>query len=308
MTFGNNGEGPDELLKTVPKNARSKRALDNMGPQPIENVKKALFVRGSSCSDVVTQVMQDLCALKKPESLFFGRRNEIRPFSGGKSEVSLEFFSRKNDSSLLVVGNHSKKRQHSLCFTRMFDHHILDMVEFSVVGYRSIYGIGGELPGSGLKPAMVFSGEAFEQRREYKMVQNLFLDFFHGEQVNALNLAGLESVISVTALEDRILFRVYRVSLQKSTGHLPRVELSLIGPALDLKIGRVRFPTDDMMKAACKTPKSLIVKRVKNISRDGMGDKRGRVHMGDQKLGKIQTRKVKALKTSRDKELGLNEE
>lgn len=298
----------DSLIKVVPKNARSKRALNDMGSKVIENAKRALFLKGSSCSEVVSQAMHDLYSLKKPEAIFFGRKNEIHPFEGGKSEASLEFFSRKNDASLIVVGNHSKKRPHNMCFVRTFDHHILDMVEFSVVGYQSIHGIGAEVSGAGLKPAMVFNGEIFEQRREYKMIQNLFLDFFQGEHVSVMNLAGLESVISVTAIEDRILFRVYRISLKKSNGPQPLVELSLMGPALDLKIGRIRFPSDDLMRQACKVPKELTTKKVKNISHDKLGDKYGRVHVGKQEIHKIQTRKVKALKSNRDAELGLAEE
>lgn len=298
----------DSLIKVVPKTARSKRALTDMGSKVIENAKRALFLKGSNCSEVVSQAMQDLYSLKKPEAIFFGRKNEIHPFEAGKSESSLEFFSQKNDASLVVVGSHSKKRPHNMCFVRMFDHHILDMVEFSVVGYQSIFGIGAEQSGAGLKPAMIFNGEIFEQRREYKMIQNLFLDFFHGEHVSIMNLSGLESVISVTAIEERILFRVYRINLKKSNGPQPLVELSLMGPALDLKLGRIRFPTDDLMRQACKVPKELLAKKVKNISHDKLGDKYGRVHVGKQEIHKIQTRKVKALKSHRDAELGLDEE
>lgn len=300
----------ETLAKVVPKTARAKRALEDQGSKVIENAKKALFLKGTSCSEVANQAMQDLCSLKKPEAIFFSRKNELHPFEMGKAEGKIEFFSQKNDASLLVVGNDSKKRPHNLCFVRTFDHRILDMVEFSIVGYRSIYGIGGESCGMGLKPAMMFQGEIFEQRREFKMIQNLFLDFFQGEHVTSLNLKGLESVICLTALEDRILFRVYRVHLKKSSDSVsvPRVELSLMGPSLDLKLGRVHFPSDDLMRQACRVPKELLHKKVKNISRDSVGDQFGRVHVGRQQIDKIQTRKVKALKSNRDKELGIEDD
>lgn len=300
----------ETLAKVVPKTARAKRALEDQGSKVVENAKKSLFLKGTSCSEVAAQAMQDLCSLKKPDAVFFGRRNDLHPFEMGKSEGSIEFFSQKNDASLLVVGNHSKKRPHNLCFVRTFDHRILDMVEFSIVGYRSIFGIGGEGCGMGLKPAMMFQGEIFEQRREFKMIQNLFLDFFQGEHVTSLNLKGLESVICLTALDDLILFRVYRVQLKKSTDSntTPRVELSLMGPALDLKLGRIHFPSDELMRQACRVPKELLHKKVKNISRDSVGDQFGRVHVGKQQINKIQTRKVKALKSNRDKELGIEDE
>ena len=302
-----NSSSSEPLAKVIPKTARAKRALEDQGSKVVENAKKALFLKGTSCSEVVSQAMQDLCSLKKPEAIFFSRRNVLHPFEMGKSETSIEFFSHKNDASFVVVGNHSKKRPQNICFVRTFDHHVLDMVEFSIVGYRSIFGIGGELCGMGLKPAMMFQGEIFEQRREFKMIQNLFLDFFQGEHVTSLNLKGLESVICLTALEDRILFRVYRVNLKKASDSTtnPRVELSLMGPALDLKLGRIHFPSDELMRQACRVPKELFNKKVKNITRDTVGDQFGRVHVGKQQIAKIQTRKVKALKSNRDKELGI---
>ena len=307
MTQQNSPTGSEALTKVIPKTARAKRALEDQGSKVVENAKRALFLKGTSCSEVVSQAMQDLCSLKKPEAVFFGRKNDLHPFEMGKAEGSIEFFSKKNDACLLVVGNHSKKRPHNLCFVRTFDHRVLDMVEFSVVGYRSIFGIGGDLCGMGLKPAMMFQGEIFEQRREFKMIQNLFLDFFQGEHVTSLNLKGLESVIVLTAMDDRVLFRCYRVNLKKSSdsGTSPRVELALMGPALDLKLGRIHFPADDLMRQACRVPKELFHKKVKNISRDTIGDQFGRVHVGKQQIDKIQTRKVKALKSNRDKELGI---
>jgi hypothetical protein len=46
----------------------------------------------------------------------------------------MEFLSQKNDASLFAFGTHSKKRPHNLVFGRLFDHHILDMVETGVAG------------------------------------------------------------------------------------------------------------------------------------------------------------------------------
>jgi ribosome production factor 2 len=77
---------------------------------------------------------------------------------------------------------------------------------------------------------------------------------------------------------------------------------------LDLKLGRIHFPSDELMRQACRIPKELFNKKVKNISRDTVGDQFGRVHVGKQQIDKIQTRKVKALKSNRDKELGIEDD
>ena len=60
-----------------------------------------------------------------------------------------------------------------------------------------------------------------------------------------------------------------------------------------------------MWKAALKQPRLKkqdiergLGKRKKNVEVDEMGDLRGRLHVGKQDLGKLQTRKMKGLKIS----------
>ncbi|KAJ2710925.1 rRNA-binding ribosome biosynthesis protein rpf2, partial [Coemansia spiralis] len=88
--------------------------------------------------------------------------------------------------------------------------------------------------------------------------------------------------------------------LKKSGVRQPRVELAPMGPALDLRVRRVRFPAEEMWKQAIRVPREIKETKVKNISRDGLGDKYGRVHVGKQDIAKLQTRKVKALRTRLD--------
>jgi len=59
---------------------------------------------------------------------------------------------------------------------------------------------------------------------------------------------------------------------------------------------RTRLSPDDQFKRACKKPKQAVAKKVKNISTDMFGTKRGRVHMTSQNLQNLQLRKTKALK------------
>jgi hypothetical protein len=71
--------------------------------------------------------------LKKPDATNFSKKNIIHPF---EDPSSLEFFSEKQDASLFVVGSHSKKRPNNLTFARMFEHKLLDMMEFGVLNYK----------------------------------------------------------------------------------------------------------------------------------------------------------------------------
>lgn len=52
----------------------------------------------------------------------------------------------------------------------------------------------------------------------------------------------------------------------------------------------------------------LQAKSTKNVETDIVGDKIGRIHLGRQDLGELQTRKMKGLKRSRSLERVINEE
>ncbi|KAG8320113.1 rRNA-binding ribosome biosynthesis protein rpf2 [Homalodisca vitripennis] len=88
------------------------------------------------------------------------------------------------------------------------------------------------------------------------------------------------------------------VALKKAGGKTPRVELEEIGPSVDFKLRRTKLASDDLFKLACKRPKSLKVKKVKNVTHDAFGTKLGRIHMTRQDVNKLQTRKMKGLKKS----------
>ncbi|KAJ1560668.1 rRNA-binding ribosome biosynthesis protein rpf2, partial [Cladochytrium tenue] len=83
---------------------------------------------------------------------------------------------------------------------------------------------------------------------------------------------------------------------------LPRVELTDCGPSVELSVGRHRLADDDLFKKATRTAPQLQPKTEKNVERDAMGDKIGRVHMHKQDFGKLQTRKMKGLKRQRDED------
>ncbi|GMG21341.1 unnamed protein product [[Candida] boidinii] len=55
-----------------------------------------------------------------------------------------------------------------------------------------------------------------------------------------------------------------------------------------------------MEKEAHMVPKQLQTKERKNINTDDMGDKVAKIHVGTQDLAKLQTRKMKGLKSKYD--------
>ena len=289
-----------------PRNQRSKKALENREPKEIENNKSSLFIRGTNCSQTVLQCLKDLNSLKKPDSDFYGQKNDIRPF---EDFTKIEFFGQKHDISLFALGNSNKKRPDNLILGRLFDHKMLDMVEFGIENFKSISDFEGDKIPLGTKPCLLFSGSLFETHDELKRIKNLFIDFFRGPKVAKIRLQGLEHAIQFTALEKNgkpvIYFRSYKIILKKSGTRVPRVELEEMGPNFDLSLRRSHLASEDLFKTACKQIKNKDKpKKVKNVTKDAFGSTLGRLHIPAQNIGTIQTRKMKGLKeTPEEKKL-----
>ena len=74
-------------------------------------------------------------ALKRPDSISFSKKNVVRPFEDASS---LDFWSQKNDASVFVVGQSTKKRPDGRVFVRMFDYRVLDMCEVGIENYKAM--------------------------------------------------------------------------------------------------------------------------------------------------------------------------
>lgn len=288
-------------------------------PQQNENPKTTLFVTGQKSSQILKLAVADLCTIKRPFIERFSKKNDIHPFADASS---LEFFSLKNDTSLIVLSLHSKKRPHCLTLARMFSHKLLDMLEVYInpETFRTLQQFKNKKPSIGLKPLISFHGTVFEDpnQTKYTLAKSLFIDLFKGQDATEVDVEGLQYLISITAEEPtdskpnpEIKLRFYLLRTKRSGQKLPRIEVEEMGPRLDLTLGREQFPDPDMLKAALKKPKGVEARTKKNIDTDIMGDKTGKIHMGKQDFANLQTRKMKGLKRSRngsdDEEVGVED-
>lgn len=272
------------------------------------NTNKKIFSRGTTCSQVAQDALTDLYSLRQPLAKKFTKKNDIHPF---EDPSSLEFFSEKNDTSLLVFGISSKKRPHTLTFARTFASKILDMLELHLdpESYRRISQFKGRKFAVGLRPMLLFSGTAFESpvSNEYTMAKSLFIDLFKGDtSSDKIDVEGLQYLVSISAdepvgdsVKPAIHLRIYLISTKRSGQRLPRVEVEEMGPRMDFRVGRMQEPDEAILKEAMKTAK-VEEKVKKNVTTDTIGDKIGRIHLGRQDLSELQTRKMKGLKRSRD--------
>jgi ribosome production factor 2 len=157
----------------------------------------------------------------------------------------------------------------------------------------------------------------------------MLLDFFNGEQSDAIALAGLEHVISITlgptpsnlttiagtadehssdskeslAVLPPVHIRTFTIQLNKSGTRIPKVQLTPMGPHFDFVLRRHTTPDPTMLKAALRRPKMEkndvekgLGKKRKNIEIDEMGDLKGQLHLGKQDLSGLQVRKMRGLK------------
>lgn len=290
-----------------PKNARAKRALQAREPKLVEAERAALWMRGTSTSEVITAILKDLHDLKKPASTNFNRRNDKRPF---EDETSVEFLCQKNECSVFGFGSHSKKRPNNLILGRLYNYKIYDMYEFGLTDIKTTGQFkASRMPTLGNRPMLIFQGDAFENDSKLIELKSLFLDMFGHEAMQKVNLGGIEHAIVLTAQgaqgdkEPKVAFRHYHVAFKKSGGRVPRVELEEVGPHFDMEVRRSRPASAELQKEACKVPRQVQKsgKMKKNFEKNAFGDTLGRVHMQKQDLDDFQTRKMKGLKRGRDK-------
>ncbi|KAG8839454.1 rRNA-binding ribosome biosynthesis protein rpf2 [Serendipita sp. 405] len=328
------------MLRTVvPKNARSKRALEARAPKEIESERTAIFVRGSHTGDVLNSAMKDLMLLKRPHAISFSKKNIIHPFEPDGIS-SLEFWSNKNDATFFVVGTSTKKRPNSLTLVRTFDGKVLDMCELGVTKFVPMEAFKTKKSTPGYKPLMHFASPLFDTHPRLMQLRSLLLCLFNGEAIDSIALAGIEHVISVQlgplpttststpaaplpgSIDDdlllfpQIFIRTYTLALKSSSTRVPYIDLVPMGPSLDLVLRRHLQADPVLLAESLKRPKLAKKdvesglgdkKKMRNKEVDEMGDLRGRVHIAKQDLNKLQTRKVKALKKSWE-EMDVDEE
>lgn len=298
-TFGGSlkaAAAPTKLIQ--PKTRRGRRILEARSPKPIEDAKKSLVLYGNNVSQIVKDVLTDLHKIKGTESVKFTRRNEnVRPFEPG-GETSLEFYCTKSQCGLFALGSHSKKRPHNLVLGRMFDNHLYDAVELGIKKYASIKSFASAATGAqlGSKPLIAFVGEKFESVPALTQLRSTLLDYFRGEQIKGINLAGLDRIIIATAVDDKeVLLRQYAIKMKKSGTTVPRVVLEEMGPSLDFEVRRQRAAPGDLEKEACRQPK-MGKKKEKNVSSDSLDGKVGRIYMPKQKVDTMALSKPKGIK------------
>lgn len=283
------------MNKKGAKTAKGRRVLRKREPQIVEDAKTAIHVAGSKASTDVQALLRDLHSTRRELGVLYMHKHPWHPF---EEIAPLEKLCLKHDHGMFVFGSSSKKRPFRLILGRLFDGRLLDMQEYKVTDYKSCKSFGKAEVQLGSKPLVVFQGTAFEGDETMKRAKSLLLDYFSGARPSQVLLStGLEHVIVCSVLgtgsgagaSSGINVKRYKIELKKSGSELPRVELDEIGPRFTLTMDRGKEPDRERFKHAIKVPKAAKEQKVKNVSKDSMGKRKGRVHTGRQDFDQIHT-------------------
>lgn len=324
--------GNMEFQRRPGKNRTTRRALKKYEPKDIENPKKILFLKGSNTSEVVSDAIRDVQSITKPYNTKLKKKNAFTPFEGRQH---IEFLGFKNDCSLFCFGSSNKKRPNNLTIGRLFDFHVLDMVELGIIAADPLdlsRAVGTDAGSLGGKAFFVFDGSEFSSDPSFFRLKNLLVDFFRGNNDPEISLDGCDRVLYFSLRsangEDAcvapstdcygtkppaekgntiLIMRHYAVQKPSVAGGLSKslknAELFDIGPNFDFEVRRASFATPQEFKMACRVPKSVLAtlrSTQDNVQTDGMQNLRGQLHVGTQNLNELNLRRFKAKKGKRE--------
>lgn len=199
------------------------------------------------------------------------------------------FLPKKNDCSLFCTGAKTKKRGETLTIGRTYDGHLLDMAEFKVGAFEMMTKNVKLCSAKGSKALLIFDGEPFVNDGTWKVLREILLDFFRGETLNKIAPSSLDHVIVFTAKnKETLLFRHYLVGIT-NPADVNSVQLGTMGPSMDLTLGRTKLASEDLRRKALMKPQIMMKgkKRSKNITKNSLGEKVGRLHVKQDKLNKL---------------------
>lgn len=315
-----------EFQRRAPKNQTSRRAIKKYEPKIVENPKKILFLKGANANEVVQDALADLQCITKPYNAKLKKKNAFMPFDGRQH---IEFLGFKNDCSLFCFGSNNKKRPHNLTIGRMFDFHILDMIELGITAADSLDMTRARESDAGSvcgKPFFVFDGSEFNIDPAFVRLKNLLIDFFRGNNDTDISLDGCDRVFYFSLRsrngkdacvapstdcygskppneQGNTILCMRHYALQKpltGTGlskSLKNIELFDIGPNFDFELRRASFATHQELKVACRLPRSVLAtlrSTAQNVQADGLQNLRGSLHVGTQSLAGLSLRRFKA--------------
>jgi ribosome production factor 2 len=155
----------------------------------------SLFLRGSSTSNEITQVLKDLHDIKKPASRYLPRRLDKNP---SQSVDFIETICKQNGASMFGFGSSTKRRRNNLLLGRLYNGKVLDSFEFQARSIKSSKKIGADVS-TDSRPCFVFLGECWTNDNTLNEFKNYLIDCLGVRHDKHVSLQALSRVIVCSA-------------------------------------------------------------------------------------------------------------
>jgi ribosome production factor 2 len=282
--------------------------LESLQPKVNEDPKASLIINTKSSSEILRMVMTDLHIMRREYSKKLGKKNEL--LGSFEEPKNLEFLCERNNTPLFCYTSDSKKRPMNLVMGSLFNNRVLDMFEWEITNYIPISHFSKDIRevDSCMKPVIIFQGDVFENDFQYERMKKFLADFFKIYDVEDVNVSDLRRVLVISASDDKeIKIRQFQVEEFNEYNFNSNLQISEIGPSLNLKSRRIHLANEELYKLSLKQPKQLFKKKEKNIETNALGEKRGRIHMARQNVKTMALKKYKKI-LGRKKKMGTDKE
>jgi ribosome production factor 2 len=291
------------MLPKKAKTHKGKMYLDSLLPKLVEDPKQALFINTNNSNDIMRMILNDLFISRREFSKKLSKKENIHNVDENKAD--LEYLCNKNNTAFFTFTNDTKKKPLDITFGIIFNNQILDSFEFEVTNYIPIEYFSKDIQiSSQMKPVIIFQGEIFETEYSYDRLKNFFVDYFKQIDIETTTISDLRRIIIISCNSgtDKIIkIRNYQVNGNIKKGNLDNLELTEIGPSLNLKERHFNLADDETYKNSRKQPKALKPKKEKNIETNLLGVKRGRIHMQKQNLNAVALKKYRKILGKKEK-------
>lgn len=171
----------------------------------------SVFLRGSSTSNEITQVLKELHDVKKPASRYIARRLDKNP---SQSLDFIEAICKQNVASMFGFGSSTKRRRNHLLLGRLYNGKILDMFEFQAHSETTSKKLSADVS-SDSRPCFVFLGECWTNDNTLNEFKNFLIDCFGVRHDKHVSLQSLGRVIVCSAFNStRVELRHFANRLQ----------------------------------------------------------------------------------------------
>ena len=297
----------DTSLPKKAKTHKGKVHLNSLLPKLIEDPKQCVYINTKSSSEIMRMVLNDLYLLRRDYSKKLNQKEEISNYQQSKNDI--EYLFDKNNCWFFTYTTDKKKKSMNIVMGLLFNKVVLDVFEFEVVNYIPISYFKNNEIDSFMKPVLIFQGEIFESDPSYERLKKFFIDYFRLYNVEQPIISELRRVIVFSCDSDKIVkMRCYQVDGAIDEEHLNKIDLTEIGPSIDFKERSFDLAGIDQYNKAMRQPKALKEKKEKNIEKNALGEKHGRIHMQKQNLNAMALRKYKKVAKKKKFNKGDNDE